>query len=61
MPGTSLAMLSQNLGLEDWNFVEFMKVRSMRSRATVLGTETPLPLLLELLLLRECDMSDCRH
>ena len=36
VPGTSLAMLSQILGLEVWKSAEFIKVLSMRSRATAL-------------------------
>ena len=48
VPGTSLAMLSQTRGLEEWNSEEwnseeFMNVRSIRSSATERDAGTPLP------------------
>ncbi len=36
-----MEMFSQILGLETWKSAEFMKVRSMRSRATVLEAGPP--------------------
>ena len=36
MPGTSLAMFSQILGLDGWKSAEFMNVLSIKSNATAL-------------------------